>query len=88
MLSLFMQVYHDWNTDEFAKGTWCYLPPHFADRYFDALRRPHGNVSFASADWSDGWRGWIDGAIQDGAQAAKTVVATLQTAKAGPKSHL
>ncbi|KAL4969796.1 flavin monoamine oxidase family protein [Aspergillus stella-maris] len=81
-------VYHDWNADEFAKGTWSYLPPNFATRYFDALRRPHGNVSFASADWSDGWRGWIDGAVQDGTQAANAVVGVLRGEKGRPMSHL
>ncbi|KAL4799627.1 hypothetical protein BDV19DRAFT_400808 [Aspergillus venezuelensis] len=81
-------VYHDWNADEFAKGAWSYLPPNFATRYFNALRRPHGNVSFASADWSDGWRGWIDGAVQDGTQAAKAVVGVLRVEKIRPISHL
>ncbi|XXH00008.1 hypothetical protein Hte_006349 [Hypoxylon texense] len=67
-------VYHDWNADEFAKGTWCYLPPNFITKYLGALQRPHGNVYFASGDFSDGWRGWIDGAVQIGMQTAKQVI--------------
>ncbi|CAK7199353.1 hypothetical protein SEUCBS139899_002031 [Sporothrix eucalyptigena] len=30
-------VSHDWNKDEFAKGTWCYLPPNFLTKYLDVL---------------------------------------------------
>ncbi|KPM41936.1 Monoamine oxidase N [Neonectria ditissima] len=78
-------VTHDWNSDEFAKGTWCYLPPafttkylsalqRFTTKYLSALQRSHGNVYFASADFSDGWRGWIDGAVQAGMQTAYQII--------------
>ncbi|KAF1851637.1 flavin-containing amine oxidase [Cucurbitaria berberidis CBS 394.84] len=70
-------VYHDWDKDEFSKGTWCFLPPKFVSNYLDALNRPHGNVLFASADYSDGWRGWIDGAVQSGADSAKYAIEVL-----------
>ncbi|KAJ5661149.1 flavin-containing amine oxidase [Penicillium longicatenatum] len=81
-------VYHDWNQDEFAKGTWCYLPPNFATRYLDDLRRPHGNVFFANADWSDGWRGWIDGAVEQGTQVALRVVQAQSEMLKQRNSHL
>ncbi|KAK7428033.1 hypothetical protein QQZ08_005465 [Neonectria magnoliae] len=71
-------VTHDWNNDEFAKGTWCYLPPSFTTKYLLALQRSHGNVCFASADFSDGWRGWIDGAVQVGMQMAYQVIQKQQ----------
>jgi monoamine oxidase len=67
-------VSHDWNKDEFSKGTWCYLPKDFTTKYLTALQRAHGNVYFASADFSDGWRGWIDGAVQAGMQAAHQII--------------
>ncbi|TQV95285.1 monoamine oxidase N [Cordyceps javanica] len=67
-------VSHDWNNDEFANGTWCFLEPEATTKYLSVLQRPYGNIFFASADWSDGWRGWIDGAVQSGTQAAKAVV--------------
>ncbi|OAL44422.1 flavin-containing amine oxidase [Pyrenochaeta sp. DS3sAY3a] len=70
-------TYHDWTNDEFAKGTWCYFKPGFATKYLAALQESQGNVHFASADWSDGWRGWIDGAVQEGTQAALKVVQKL-----------
>ncbi|KAF4457660.1 hypothetical protein FALBO_15168, partial [Fusarium albosuccineum] len=73
------QVSHDWNNDEFARGTWCILPPNSVTKYLKALQKPHGNVWFANADWSDGWRGRIDGAVQIGAQAAYQVVQAQHT---------
>ncbi|QLI63755.1 Monoamine oxidase N [Metarhizium brunneum] len=67
-------VSHDWNNDEFSKGTWCYLPPKVTTKHLEALQQPHGRVFFASGDWSDGWRGWIDGAVQSGMQVAHQVI--------------
>ncbi|KAJ5382634.1 amine oxidase [Penicillium concentricum] len=77
-------VSHDWNRDEFSKGAWCFLPPKFTTKYLTALQQPHGNVLFASGDWSDGWRGWIDGAVQIGMQAAQRVM-ELQRKPSGDK---
>ncbi|EXJ72486.1 uncharacterized protein A1O5_04991 [Cladophialophora psammophila CBS 110553] len=70
-------VYHDWYHDKFSKGTWCYLPPSWASKYLDVMQKPQGNIVLASADWSDGWRGWIDGGAQQGMQAAKYVIDSL-----------
>ncbi|KAJ9149911.1 Amine oxidase [Pleurostoma richardsiae] len=78
-------VYHDWNADEFSKGTWCYLPPGTTTKSLAALQRPHGNVLFASADFSDGWRGWIDGAVQIGTKVAKEVVDVQAKQQGGSK---
>lgn len=44
--------------------------PDFAFRYQEGLRRRAGNVLFASADWALGWRGFIDGAIEEGTRVA------------------
>ncbi|KAI8664664.1 Amine oxidase [Fusarium keratoplasticum] len=63
-------LWHDWSRDELAKGGWCMYRPDFAFRYQDALRRRAGNVLFANADWALGWRGFIDGAIEEGTRAA------------------
>ncbi|KAK3322777.1 amine oxidase [Apodospora peruviana] len=71
-------VSHDWNKDEFANGTWYFPPPHATTKYLKVLQRPHGNVYFASADWSDGWCGWIDGAVQSGMQTARQVMLEQQ----------
>ena len=37
------------------------------------LQRPEGNIHFANADIADGWRGFIDGAIESGAQVAQSI---------------
>lgn len=66
-------VFHDWNADEFAKGTWEFLRPGMATKYMDSLRQRQGNMLFASADWATGWRGFIDGAIEDGGRVAKDI---------------
>lgn len=43
-------------------------------QYLEALRKRHGAVLFANSDWaSGGWRSFIDGAIQSGAEAAVTI---------------
>ncbi|KAH7123274.1 amine oxidase [Dactylonectria estremocensis] len=81
-------VTHDWNKDEFSKGTWCYLPAEFTTKYLSALQRPHGNVYFASADFSDGWRGWIDGAVHIGMQVAHQVIQKQNRDPAAARSHI
>jgi pseudooxynicotine oxidase len=67
----------DWNADEYARGTWCTLRPGQYSRHLTALQQPAGHVFFASADWANGWRGNIDGAIEQGLVAARQVRALL-----------
>jgi monoamine oxidase len=66
-------VFHNWHKDEFARGAWEWLRPGMTTKYLQALRERHGNVFFASSDSSFGWRGFIDGAIDDGGRVAKIV---------------
>ncbi|OTA53464.1 monoamine oxidase [Hypoxylon sp. EC38] len=66
-------LFHDWNDDEFSQGTWVWLQPGMAMKYLTALRERHGNVLFASGDWAAGWRGFIDGAIEEGGRVSKEV---------------
>lgn len=66
-------VFHDWVQDPFAKGAWCMFAPGFAHKYQPELQKTHGNVHFASADWADGWRGFVDGAMEQGMRAAQNV---------------
>jgi monoamine oxidase len=63
-------VFHNWTKDEFAKGAWYVFRPAFACEYLAALQKQSGNIRFASADWADGWRGFVDGAIEQGRRAA------------------
>jgi monoamine oxidase len=68
---------HDWNADPYSRGTWCALRPGQYSRHLAALQQPAGRVFFASADWANGWRGSIDGAIEQGLAAARGVRALL-----------
>ncbi|KIW04347.1 hypothetical protein, variant [Verruconis gallopava] len=69
-------VFHNWTKDEFADGAWEFLKPDMI-KYLDALRERQGNTIFASADWALGWRGFIDGAIEDGTRAAMEIKTEL-----------
>ncbi|KAJ9635677.1 hypothetical protein H2204_005637 [Knufia peltigerae] len=66
-------LFHDWVKDPYSRGSWCMFSKGFASQYLSTLQEPHGNVWFASADWADGWRGFIDGAIEQGAHVAQEV---------------
>ncbi|KAJ3543614.1 hypothetical protein NM208_g3486 [Fusarium decemcellulare] len=74
-------VFHDWNGDEFSKGTWTFFSPGIATKYLDALRERQGNILFASADWATGWRGFIDGAIEEGTRVAKELNEELRSSQ-------
>ncbi|KAJ5353731.1 hypothetical protein N7541_006295 [Penicillium brevicompactum] len=69
---------HDWMNDPYAKGAWACWGPNSASKYLQELQRPHGRVVFASADCADGWRGFVDGAIERGQQAVQDVMAGLK----------
>lgn len=64
---------YDWNGDAYSLGTWCMYRPMFFTRYLRELQRPEGNIHFAGSDVADGWRGFIDGAIESGVRAAHRV---------------
>jgi monoamine oxidase len=77
-LALERLVWHNWAADEFAKGGWCMFGPDYSFNHLDALRESVGKLWFANADWPLGWRGFIDGAIEEGTRAAKEVAAASQ----------
>jgi len=64
---------YDWNLDPYSKSTWCMYPPGMLTGALAELQRPEGNVYFAGSDIANGWRGFIDGAIESGARAAQMV---------------
>jgi lysyl oxidase-like protein 2/3/4 len=68
---------HDWMNDPYAKGVWACWGPN-GSRYLEELQKPHGRVIFASADWADGWRGFVDGAIERGQVAVQDVTEMLK----------
>jgi pseudooxynicotine oxidase len=68
---------YQWATDPYSRGTWCWYHPMQLTNSFEALRAPHQCLFFASADWANGWRGFIDGAIESGLTAAREARAML-----------
>ncbi|KAG9791635.1 Monoamine oxidase N [Exophiala dermatitidis] len=75
---------HDWMNDPLAKGVWSCWGNYSMTRYLQELQKPHGNVFFASADWADGWRGFVDGALESGLRTAQDVAQKL-SASPGPR---
>ncbi|OJJ79604.1 uncharacterized protein ASPGLDRAFT_29654 [Aspergillus glaucus CBS 516.65] len=66
-------IFHNWNTDPWSLGGPAWWPPEFMAKYQEELQSRHGLVFFASADWAHGWRAAIDGALEQGSQAALQV---------------
>lgn len=50
-------------------------------RFQDELQHPHGRIQFASADWAHGWRAAIDGALEQGSEAAREIIRMLREEK-------
>lgn len=73
---------YEWTVDPYSKGTWCWYRPNMFSDSLEALRAAEGPIHFASADSSNGWRGFIDGAIQSGVEAARDVYKQLNGGKA------
>jgi monoamine oxidase len=74
-------VGHDWRTDEFSRGTWSVYRPGQLTGSLAALHAPHGRVVFAGSDLADGWNGFMDGAIESGLRAARSVARLIETAR-------
>ncbi len=69
---------HDWDADEFARGTWSMYHPGQLTGALPALQEPEGRVILAGSDVATGWNGFIDGAIESGFAAARTVRQVLR----------
>lgn len=65
---------HDWTADPFSQGTWCSFAPGGSVKYHQELQKSHGKVLFASSDWANGWKGFVDGAIEEGKKAALQIL--------------
>ena len=71
---------HDWNGDEFSQGTWMAYRPGQVMRFHSAFQESEGRVSFAGSDLALGWAGWMDGAVETGARAARQAIAAVGVA--------
>ncbi|MCP1507718.1 monoamine oxidase [Pseudomonas marginalis] len=68
---------YDWNSDPYSKGTWCDYKPGMWSKYGEDMRKDEGRVVFAGSDIANGWRGFIDGAIETGLRASRIVLKQL-----------
>ncbi|MEM7343076.1 MAG: NAD(P)/FAD-dependent oxidoreductase [Chloroflexota bacterium] len=66
-------VYHNWANDPYALGTWCGYRPGQTSSYLAQAQASEGRLFFAGADLANGWRGFIDGAIESGLRVAGEV---------------
>jgi monoamine oxidase len=65
---------YPWADDPYAKGTWCTWRPGWYRKYGEGLRDgPEGRVFFASSDFCEGTRGYMDGAVGSGIKAAQQI---------------
>src|SRR5581483_4886578 len=70
---------YDWTLDPYSRGTWCVYRPNMVTKYIQELQKPEGNVFFASSDWANGWRGFIDGGIESGRNTGQKAVKSLRS---------
>ena len=69
---------HDWNADEFSQGTWMAFRPGQVARLHSALGQAEDRIFFAGSDVALGWAGWMDGAAETGARAAREATKTIR----------
>ncbi|KAM0750582.1 amine oxidase [Meredithblackwellia eburnea MCA 4105] len=74
-------VFANWNTDPYSQGGPAWYSPGFGTKYQGELQKRHGNIFFASADWANGWRGAIDGALEQGSLAAYRATSEIRELK-------
>lgn len=70
---------YGWNEDPWSRSTWCMYRPGFFGKYLRELQAPEGRLFFAGADIANGWRGFIDGAIESGTRNAELLHRALGT---------
>ncbi|MEA2178878.1 MAG: hypothetical protein QOG77_2175 [Solirubrobacteraceae bacterium] len=68
---------HDWVADPLAGETWPMQRAGALTRSLTELQRPEGRLVLAGSDYANGWAGFIDGAIESGTGAARTVMTML-----------
>ena len=69
---------YEWTRDPFSLGTYCTLRPMQLTQSLRELQRPEGEIFFAGADIANGWRGFIDGAIESGMRVGHEVAESLR----------
>jgi monoamine oxidase len=64
---------HDWVADPLSRETWPMQRAGQLTASLAELQRPEGRLLLAGSDYANGWAGFIDGAIESGMSAARTV---------------
>ena len=67
---------HDWVADPLTGETWPALSPGQLSR-LQEVQRPDGMMRLAGSDYARGWAGYIDGAIESGIRAARSVAESM-----------
>ena len=65
---------HDWTSDPLSGETWPMHRPGFLTESLPGFQQPQGALLFAGSDFANGWGGFIDGAIESGLEAARSIV--------------
>ena len=65
--------WHDWNADDYSRGTWLTLPAGRASEFDPAAMALQGRVVLAGSDVAEHEAGWFEGALLSGAQAARVI---------------
>lgn len=69
---------YQWDVDPYSRGTWCWYRPGQLTGGLQELRRAEQGVFMAGSDLAEGWRGFVDGALESGITAARDVRAYLK----------
>jgi monoamine oxidase len=68
-----------WAEEEYSRGCYAgFLPPGVLTSYGEALRAPIGRLHWAGTETATEWNGYMDGALQAGARAAREILAGLE----------
>ena len=65
---------HDWTSDPLSGETWPMHRTGFLTESLGSFQQPHGRLLFAGSDYANGWGGFIDGAIESGLEAARSIL--------------
>jgi monoamine oxidase len=63
-----------WQRDEFSKGAYALYRPGQWFGVRPKLLQPHGKILFSGEHLSDDWQGFMEGAIETGEAAAKSLI--------------
>lgn len=69
---------YQWDIDPYSQGTWCWYRPKQLTQGLSGLRQAENGLFMAGADQAEGWRGFVDGALESGITSARDVRSFLR----------